>query len=234
MDSFSDDWLIEIIRALAKDGYRKGLDEAAITNIISEAISTSLLPAGKEVADSLRKRMHTMLNAQRYIHDGFISRLSLRWFEGIDLLEAIIVALTELGEDINGALRAEADKKNLNLIEVMTRFHARAARISREALCLIKNGFADGALSRWRSIHELSVLSYFILENGDDLAKLFLDYSDIERFEELQTYQKHAGSLGFEEISSSEAAAVKQRKDRLVAEHSAAFSRTIWLDVQSA
>ena len=105
-DSFSDDWLIEIIETLAKDGYRKGLDEAAITNIISEAISTSLLPAGKEVADSLRKRMHTMLNAQRYIHDGFISRLSLRWFEGIDLLEAIIVALTELGEDINGALRS--------------------------------------------------------------------------------------------------------------------------------
>ena len=41
-----------------------------------------------------------------------------------------------------------------------------------------KNGFADGAYARWRSLYELNVVSEFISENGEKTAKAYLDAAD--------------------------------------------------------
>src|SRR5271157_1316830 len=126
METFSDDWLVETIESLAKDGFARGLDETAIQQVIEEAIAASLPDSGKKIAESLVERLHTMISEHNYQRTEFQSRLLMRWFEGIDLLEAVIVALTELGEDLNSVLRAKPNSRSSHLTEVLTRFHARA------------------------------------------------------------------------------------------------------------
>jgi hypothetical protein len=40
-------------------------------------------------------------------------------------------------------------------------------QIFNEILVLLKSGYADGANSRWRSLHELAVISFFLLDNNN-------------------------------------------------------------------
>ena len=49
-----------------------------------------------------------------------------------------------------------------------------------EISALIKNGFSDGAFARWRSMHELSVISSFILKYGEEVAEKFIEAQSTE------------------------------------------------------
>ena len=44
----------------------------------------------------------------------------------------------------------------------------------------MKNGFADGAYARWRSIYELSVIAEFISKNDEDVAKAYCEAANTE------------------------------------------------------
>jgi hypothetical protein len=107
----------------------------------------------------------------------------------------------------------------------MTRIHARAARISREILCLVKNGYADGALARWRSLHELSAYQFFLLQSDDGTAKKFLDYIEIDRCKEAEEYQKHADSLGYDQLSQEELDSIIRVKETLAQRYGAEFTK---------
>ena len=52
------------------------------------------------------------------------------------------------------------------------------AKFFSEIICLLKNGYADGAFARWRTLFELSVFAIFIKENDDDVALAFINQSD--------------------------------------------------------
>ena len=41
---------------------------------------------------------------------------------------------------------------------------------------LLRGGFADGAYARWRSLFELSIISEFICQNDEQVAKAFVDF----------------------------------------------------------
>lgn len=47
-----------------------------------------------------------------------------------------------------------------------------------EILTLVKNGLADGAFARWRSLFELSVISNFISSNSEEVAKAYYEASE--------------------------------------------------------
>ena len=60
---------------------------------------------------------------------------------------------------LNHRLREQNPCPNPFTVEVQTRLHARACQIAREVLTLLYAGFAEGAMARWRALHELAVLS---------------------------------------------------------------------------
>ena len=82
--------------------------------------------------------------------------------------------------------------------------HARACQIAFEVLELIKGGFADGALARWRSLHEISVTANFLENSSEELCQRYLDYYFVENFSEIKEYQKNCEKLGYERMSDDE------------------------------
>lgn len=54
---------------------------------------------------------------------------------------------------------------------------ARACQQYLEVFTLVKDGLADGAFARWRSLYELSIIAQFIKEQGENVAKSFFDSS---------------------------------------------------------
>jgi hypothetical protein len=111
---------------------------------------------------------------------GFRKRLALVWGKPIDLLDLLITIAEESGSDANALLRRAARRKSPASVEVLTRLHARACQVAREIVTLLRAGFADGAMARWRTLHEISVMSEFIRVSGEEAATRYLHHQAVE------------------------------------------------------
>lgn len=59
----------------------------------------------------------------------------------------------------------------------MQHIQGRALQQFIEIITLMKNGFADGAYARWRSMYEIAIVSAFITEKGEAVAEAFIQSS---------------------------------------------------------
>ena len=80
--------------------------------------------------------------------------------------------------------------------------HGRACQIFLEVLCLMKNGFADGAFARWRSLFELSVYAKFIQQNSDAVAQAYIEQAETDEknakwAKTANCFQNHKGNITF-------------------------------------
>lgn len=139
---------------------------------------------------------------------GFMRRLEKRWRKPFDLLGMLITCAKELGEDAHANLSMKADPDRHHLTEALTRLHARACQIASEVMALLRNGFADGAMARWRTIHEVATVSLLILKGGESLAERYILHAAEESRRAAYQYQKYAERLGFEPYSVEELASL--------------------------
>jgi hypothetical protein len=63
--------------------------------------------------------------------------------------------------------------------------HSRACLVSTEILCLLENGYADGAHARWRTLYEMATIASFITNpdvkgHGTDIAERYYLYKNVE------------------------------------------------------
>lgn len=70
---------------------------------------------------------------------------------------------------------AEELESRKYVYSVLRQIHGRACQQFLEIHHLLKGGFADGAYARWRSLYELGVVSEFIRDNGEKVAKAYYE-----------------------------------------------------------
>lgn len=107
----------------------------------------------------------------------------------------------------HGTIGCEKKRRRLKdrvVVDVITRLHGRAASVAGEVQALLCNGFADGALSRWRTMHELTVTAMFIAQLGPDVAERFAAHVHADSIKSARQYQTFASILGFRQISIRE------------------------------
>ncbi|MGE5653343.1 MAG: DUF5677 domain-containing protein, partial [Bacillota bacterium] len=104
-----------------------------------------------------------------------------------------------------------------------TRLHARACQVTSEILTLLRNGFADGAMARWRTLHEIAAVSLFIGEHGDDVAERYLLHEVEESRRAAHQYQQYIDRLGYEPYSQQVLEELDQECERLEERFGAAF-----------
>lgn len=185
---------------------------ANLDDSIPEITNEMALP----ILSGLKKSTPAMLKAHRKEMKQFEQRLYNDWKKPFDMLEAFLIFALEAGDEFNKEFRKdEAESKNY-VLEVLTRLHARACQIASEILVLLKNGFADGAHARWRSLHEIAVVGSFIKTHGNEAAEKYLLHDNIESFKAATLYQKHYEALGVEPISQDEYDLIKTTRDKLV------------------
>jgi len=115
----------------------------------------------------------------------------------------------ELGSTTNQQVRSSSKSDRKNLVEVLTRSHARACQITEEIICLLSAGFADGAMARWRSLHELAVVALFVGANGEELAERYVLHQAVESKRAATEYEKCCERLGYEPIEPAELKALE-------------------------
>lgn len=114
-----------------------------------------------------------VLEEYREADAGFRARNFERWKPSFDHLEMMWSVAQELGE-MHGKVMHARDCDNDTVMAALAHIFPRALLVSQEIICLLKGGFPDGALARWRSLHELSVTAIYISKHGEAAAVPYL------------------------------------------------------------
>ncbi|WP_291864771.1 DUF5677 domain-containing protein [Bradyrhizobium sp.] len=156
------------------------------------------------ILTSLKKKWRSERRMQRRDMDGFRKRLDQRWGTGVEGLRLLITIAREFGDDFNKDGRAASGGSNPQAFDVLTRLHARACQVAEEVICLLSNGFADGAMARWRTMHEIEGVCCLLGEHGDDLAERYIAHQIVEARGAARQYRKHQERLEQEPLSDAE------------------------------
>lgn len=124
----------------------------------------------------------------------------------------------ERDEDI-----AEDSEETEFRLLALGRLQGRACQVGSEVLTLLENGFADGAMARWRTLYELSVVAMFLADRDEETSRRYLDHSTIEAWRASEAYQKHAPKLGQKPLSEAELSEMESAVAKLAAEYGAPY-----------
>lgn len=160
-----------------------------------------------------------MLREHRSLRRGFVARNKARWRAGFDLLERLIVISEETGSAINNALRPKAVEANDPVFEAVISNHARAIQTAREILSLMIAGFPDGAMGRWRTLHEIAVVSFFISKAGSATAERYILHDRVVAHRRAKNYMDHHKRANLGPIEQSTLDALKAAHDEVIRAH---------------
>lgn len=182
----------------------------------------------------LEARAPAMLSDQAILRTGFETRLQRTWKTPLDLLECIIIVATETGEGKRQHFAKNSDDTNRFRRSAIIRIHARTVQIAREILNLLKGGYADGASSRWRSLHELAVISLFLRECSDDVAQRYLEHGTMRTFREARDFEIFRKQLGYPPLTRNEFKRLERRRGELILKYGQGFKSDYgWIPVNS-
>ena len=172
------------------------------------------------IADSMLSRIKkdapSGLLANWEYRRQFEERLRTHWQNPLELLDLFISLALEAGDEFNREFRGDAARSIDAVFEALTRLHARACQIASAILVLLRSGYADDAHARWRALHEISVVSHFISEEGQEVAERYLLHDGIQRYKLALKLREHAESLAAESLSQKELDELKIERDQLV------------------
>ena len=112
----------------------------------------------------------------------FLSHQDQKWGRCFAASEAMYQLVIEIAEEYTHYVAEKVSEnvrvKHQNVYGALVHIHGRVCQIYLEILCLIKNGFADAATARWRTMYELCYIADFIKAAGEETAKAFLSQSN--------------------------------------------------------
>lgn len=154
---------------------------------------------------------------------GFRANLERRWGKGFDLLRMLIELSRDQGTAFHRRARRSRSVRNAHLNTALSHLHARAIQIASEIMTLMEGGFADGAMARWRTLHEVTCVAMVLSDEGDELAERYLAHEVVEARKGLGQYQRCHEALGYAPFSAREAKRIERGFDALIARYGKEF-----------
>ena len=143
------------------------------------------------------------------------------WGAAIDASRLLVTLCTQEGETFND--RHLRSQRGTIRDEARARLHIRACRIAEEIILLLEHGHAEGALARWRTLHEVAVVATLIKEGGDDLAERFFDHDAVEQKRMLDDYRRAALAAGEPSPPAAQAREIERSFDDMVTRYGKHF-----------
>ena len=130
----------------------------------------------------------------------FRARIARQWATPFRHFSAFLILSERAAEVAIEVLSRSKQFRNSALVAVLLRLHARACLVGHEIEAMMRGGFADAAMARWRTLHEIAVLSYFLGDHGEDAAKRYLAHDAVERLAAARLYNEHRKLLGYRAV----------------------------------
>lgn len=146
----------------------------------------------------------------------------LKWNEEIhgDGLEMFLMYM-DLTTTVNGNMTKHfqldkfPDDEKLKFGQLL-HLHVKGCQIANEIYTLIKCGYADAALARWRTLHETSVVFIILFINDLEVSKMFYEYQFIEKLKRIQTFEVHRVVLNWKAPDVESVKTLQKKRDELI------------------
>lgn len=166
----------------------------------------------KQVFESISKNLVEIMqsnevdniNHLNQEYENFNKRNYSRWEKGFDKLEMLREISIEAGMEFKKEFSKYSEYENDALLGVLMRQHANACRITGEIIHLLKGGYSDGAIARWRTLFEIAVTSLVLNRHGKECAVDYIKYGKLKSIEGMEEYQKTAKEMKVEPYSKEE------------------------------
>ncbi len=189
------------------------LTDDELNTLIDEELPGLLADFSNDIASEMLKRAPKQLKDLRKRERRFERRNYRRWAAGFDRLQLLIEISMDIGsltkDDIGDAFQSSKAQALISL-------HARSLIVSRECLALMKAGFADGALGRWRTLHEIATVATFLSEHDDELSERYLVHRDVLSARAMKSYVAHQERANLTPISDHDLSDAIDRKDKIL------------------
>jgi hypothetical protein len=178
---------------------------------VAALIDRCLSLGHEELLADFKARAPDHLAATRADDQGFRARCYDRWREPMDLLRILWITAQEIGE----AHAHEGPNGSDPLVfDTLAHLHPRALLITSEIMCLLEGGFADGALARWRSLHETVVTAMFIAKHGHEVARDYRASIWFENHKAARILNEVGDRANIQPFSADEFAEIEAMRDR--------------------
>lgn len=94
----------------------------------------------------------------------------------------------------------------------LLRIHERALKVARESKILLENGSASGAMARWRTLFEFSVVSTLLIKDPQ-LAKKYIEYAAIDDYKCAKKLVEYRDRLNLNAYNSEVFCEIKSKYD---------------------
>ncbi|MFM9927488.1 DUF5677 domain-containing protein [Variovorax sp. H27-G14] len=150
--------------------------------------------------------------------ESFRHNLEERWGDGLGLMRMLLTCCRELGRETFLRHRRSRAAGHAHRRWVMVRLHSRACQVANEIICLMENGFADGAMARWRTLHELAVTAAVISAGDEALAERYVLHDAVDVKRQADDHDATQVPLGFSPVN-------KRQRNRIDRQYQSVIDR---------
>ena len=126
-----------------------------------------------EYIDSNLDKWHKDYLEQDQDNQNYIESI---WGKAFALYKCYIESSTRFSNEFFKYREECKVKTDENKFIALAYINGRAIQVANEIFVLMKNGYADAAYARFRTLYELSVIADFIDKHGDNVAKAYIEY----------------------------------------------------------
>src|SRR5258706_2774887 len=170
----------------------------AIFENLPSIINDSSDVESEKMLSNIKRRTSLILRGNKRYQKSFNKQLNQKWGKVLDLLEVFVELSDEIGADFTDDIIKAPTEDTSTRFTVLSRSHARSCQVSKEIITLLRNGFADGAHARWRTLHEIAVETNIINRNENELAKKYIDYDLVQKLQSARAFHNYDQEFGGE------------------------------------
>lgn len=176
-----------------------GLLDASTTDTLdADKLFEMYKKAAQEIATAALNDPHKSLADEKGQRAAFEARLVARWGRALDLIDLTISQALETGNWINAEYRSRAAYRQDQKFEALIHLYGRATMTAQEVLVLLRSGYSMGALARWRTLHEIWVVTSLLRSSDAEISKRYLAHEAIESMKAQEEYEETWDALGFD------------------------------------
>lgn len=224
-DDAGSDELLHLKLTFTDDDSKELSEEfAKFTDGLPDIVLKTTQVAADGMYKRLRKNWAIDGAVQRYEADEFRDRLEERWGEGLDLLRMLLACCRALGMEADKRHRRSKSQRHACRRFVLTRLHVRACQVTDEIITLLENGFADGAMARWRTLHELSVVASLIADGDEALAERYINHDKVDVKRQADDYQAVQVPMGYAPLTPRDLKGIDADYQAVIAKYGQPFA----------
>lgn len=135
----------------------------------------------------------------------------------------LLTIIREWSQEAHERENTRTKRNREQIPALLIRFLVRACQVTDEIICLLENGFGDGAMARWRTLHEITVVATVISQYGESMAKRYLAHQAVESKRAMDKYLACYEQIGYRPLPVREQKKILRHYDKAIVQYGKPF-----------